>query len=75
MKRLQCKTKDCSNSDLIKLAQKSGFVIFEGGSHSKVKNTRGELITVIPRHSRVDRFTAKDVIESFNRFGANIEIC
>jgi hypothetical protein len=75
MKKLRCKIKDCSCSELIKLAQKCGFTVVEGGRHCKVKTFQGILITTIPRHNRVDRFTAKEVVESFNRFGADIEIC
>ena len=75
MKKLQCKINDCSHDDLVKLAQKSGFIISEGAGHSKVKTISGVLITTIPRHNRIKRYTAKGIADNFNRFGANIEIC
>jgi hypothetical protein len=74
MKKLRCKTNDCSGADLVAVARKSGFLIFEGARHSKVKTSRGELVTVIPRHSRVKRYLAKGILEDLNRFGANIDI-
>ncbi len=75
MKRLRCRIKDCSNADLVKLARKCGFKILQGGSHTKVELTNGRRISTIPRHNYINAYTAKQIVNDFNRFGANIEIC
>jgi len=75
MKKLRCNVSGCSSDSLIKLAVKSGFAVSQGSGHCKVFYQDSRLITTIPRHNRIKRFTAKSIIESFNRFGANIEIC
>jgi len=75
MKKFRCKISGCSNADLIKLARKSGFSIIEGKNHTKVQTAQGKFITIIPRHNPVKKNIAKGIIEAFNYFGANIEIC
>ena len=74
MKKLRCNVSGCSCDYLIKLAVKSGFAVSHGSGHCKVF-CDGRLVTTIPRHNCVKCFTATSIIESFNRFGADIEIC
>ncbi len=75
MKKSRCKIGDCSSDDLLALARKSGFVVLEGGRHLKVKTNLGKFITTIPRHCHIKKYMAKSIVEAFNQFGANIEIC
>ena len=74
MKKLRINTKGCSYSDFIKLAERSGFVVFEGAKHYKVKTIKGVFITTIPRKNSLNSFTAKSIAEKLNEFGANIDI-
>ena len=72
---MRCNVKDCSSADLMKLAVKSGFTVSQGSGHCKIYAQNGRLITTIPRHNRLKHYTAKSIVESFNCFGADIEIC
>jgi hypothetical protein len=74
MKKLKINTKSCSCSDLLKLAEKSGFYIFEGAKHYKIKTSKGVFITTVPRHNTLVPFTAKEIAERMNLFGAEIDI-
>lgn len=60
---------DCSWKQLIILAEKCGFVLFEGGNHTKVKDENGKKITVIPRHNRLNSHTVRSVIQDFKKAG------
>jgi hypothetical protein len=62
---------DCNAEKLCRLAQKCGFVLKEGGKHTKVLTSDGATITIIPR-GKLKRELAKGVIERLNQFGANI---
>jgi len=75
MKKLRCKVNGSSSAALEKLAIKSGFLVFEGAKHCKIKTASGELVTIIPRHSLINPHTAKAIVKDLNDFGANIEIC
>ena len=74
MKRLKAKTSDCSCNKLLTIAQKCGFVNVGGRKHCKIKSTDGQFITLIPRHNRLSKETAKGILERFNQFGGNIII-
>jgi len=65
---------NCSWRDLVNLASNSGFSVFEGKNHTKVKSSSGELITTIPRHNDLDKFTAKAILKEMIKAGADIKI-
>ena len=73
MKRLRVNTKDATHDELVRLARKSGFTIFRGGRHDKVKTVQGESVTTIPRHNKIKRETAKEIVEAMVAFGAKID--
>ena len=73
MKKLYLDTKDATHNELVRLAKKSGFVIFQGSKHVKVKTVQGQSVTTIPRHNKIKRETAKEVVEAMIAFGAEIE--
>ena len=73
MKKLTVNTKDTSCAELINLAKKSGFEVFQGKKHVKIKTLAGIHVTIIPRHNKIKRETAKGVVEAFVAFGANID--
>lgn len=54
---------DCSCSELIRFAIRAGFIIFEGGKHTKIKDISGNLITTIPRKNKINKNTAKEIIK------------
>jgi hypothetical protein len=62
---------DCHSDKLCRLAEKCGFLLKEGGKHTKVFNTDGLGITTIPR-GKLKRELVKGVIKRLNEFGANI---
>jgi len=72
VRQLKIKVTDCSYNDLVKAAQKCGFIVRRGGKHAKVKTIDGKFITTIPCHSRIKRETARGIAESFKQFGAKI---
>lgn len=74
MKKLSVNTASCSHGELVRIAKRSGFMIVEGKKHSKVKTTRGEFVTMIPRHEILNRHTAKGILEDMNADGAAIKI-
>lgn len=59
----------CSWKQLINLAGICGFIIFEGGPHTKVKTKTGRFIATIPRHNIIDKDTARGILRQFKRFG------
>ncbi len=65
---------NCCWKDLVNLAIKCGFTVFEGGNHTKVKSPSGELITTIPRHNNLDKFTVKGILKELIKAGADIKI-
>jgi hypothetical protein len=74
MKRLSVKTTDCSCDKLIKIAEKCGFTVVNGSRHCRVINQKGEPISTIPRHSNLNKYTVKGILEAFNELGeADIE--
>ena len=54
---------DCSCLELIRFARRLGFIIFEGGKHTKIKDIFGNLITTIPRKNKINKNTAKEIIK------------
>lgn len=74
MKKLNVKTTDCSCDKLIVVAKKCGFGVFEGSKHCKVTDSNQEVITTIPRHKTIDKYTVKGILERFREFGADINI-
>jgi hypothetical protein len=62
---------DCTAEKLCRLAKKCGFVLKEGGKHTKILTTDGATITIIPR-GKLKRELARSVIARLNQFGANI---
>ena len=74
MKKLVVKTTNCSCRDILNIAKKNGFLIIEGSKHSKVKDSMDKTITIVPRHNKLDRGTAKGILKRLKDFGANIEI-
>jgi len=62
-------TNDLTWRELVNLASKCGFVIFEGGKHTKVKTKTGQFITTIPRHHNLDRNLVRGVLKQFRLFG------
>lgn len=62
---------DCHANKLCRLAGQCGFVLKEGGKHTKVLTPDGVIITTIPR-GKLKRELAKGVIERLNEFGAQI---
>lgn len=59
-------------NDLVKAAQKCGFLIMEGGKHCKVKTADSEFVTTIPRHNTLKRETVKGIIKAFASAGCDI---
>lgn len=57
---------------LVNLAKKCGFVIFEGGKHTKVKQKNGKFITTIARHNKLKKPHIKGVLYSFEKAGCKL---
>lgn len=64
----------CSQEKLVNLATKCGFLVGGGKNHIKVKDKNGKTITGIPRHTKVKKPTAEDIIKTLIKNGADIEI-
>ena len=71
MKKLVVKTTNCSCRDIL---NKNGFLVCEGSKHSKIKDSMDKTITIVPRHNKLDRGTARGILKRLKDFGANIEI-
>jgi len=65
---------DCSAEDLLRLAKRAGFVAKAGGKHWKITTTKGQFVTTIPHHSRLNRELVKGIVDRLRDFGAAIEI-
>ena len=74
MKKLSVNTASCSHGELVRIAKRSGFKIFEGKKHSKVEMPSGKFVTMFPRHGTLNRHTAKGILEDMNACGAGITI-
>jgi DNA-directed RNA polymerase subunit H (RpoH/RPB5) len=74
VKKLSVNTARCSHGELVRIAKRSGFKIFEGKKHTKVETTAGEFVTMVPRHEILNRYTAKGILEDMNARGAGITI-
>lgn len=71
MKPQKINPNDCTTEKLCRLAQKCGFVLKEGGKHTKILSPDGTIVTTVPR-GKLKREVTKGVIERLNHFGANI---
>jgi hypothetical protein len=71
VKRQKFNPNDCPADKLCRLAERCGFVLKEGGKHTKVLSADGVVISTIPR-GKLKRELVKGVIERLNEFGANI---
>jgi hypothetical protein len=74
VKDLSVNTANCSHKELVGIAQQSGFEVFEGNKHTKVKTSNGKFVTMIPRHDSLNKHTAKGIVEDMNTHGATIRI-
>lgn len=63
---------DCSWRKLVNLAKKCGFFIYEGGRHTRVEDKNGNLITTIPRKNRINKNTAKGIINDLKDAGCKL---
>jgi len=41
----------------------------EGSNHTKVENKEGILVITIPRKNRINKYTAKGIIDKFKEYG------
>ena len=71
-RRLRVNTAQTSNSELVSIAKRSGFVVFNGAKHDKIKTGDGKFITMIPRSNKLSKHLVKRVIEAMNAYGASI---
>lgn len=74
MRKLHVNTKDASYEELVRIARRCDFAVFEGCKHCKIKTSDGRFVTTIPRHNRLKRETAKGIVEALNGFGAGITL-
>jgi len=65
---------NCSWKKLVILAKKCGFSTPEGGKHTRVEDKNGTFITTIPRKNRLNKHTAKGIIDEFKKCGCKISI-
>ncbi|HET6844940.1 MAG TPA: hypothetical protein VFK06_25135 [Candidatus Angelobacter sp.] len=68
MKGVEVRTADASHNELARIAERCGFRIKEGKKHTKIETQDGKFITVIPRHERIKRETAKGIAKAFQQF-------
>jgi hypothetical protein len=68
------KASDCSAEDLLRLAKRVGFVAKAGGKHWKITTAKGQFVTTIPHHSRLNRELVKGIVDRLREFGAAIEV-
>lgn len=71
-KPLNVNTSQVSYGELKKIAEKCGFLIFHGNKHDKIKTRENKFISLLPRHSKLDKNIAKSVVEKMNECGAKI---
>ena len=57
--------------ELINIASSCEFIIFEGGKHTKVKTKKGQFITTIPRHHKLNSHLVKGILKRFRLFGCD----
>lgn len=72
MKPPHVNTADCFGNELVGIAKKRGFVVFEGAKHTKINKKTGEFVAMIPRNNRLNKYTARGIVESMNAHGAGI---
>ena len=60
------KLTNCTPNDLITLFRRlGGFSVNEGSKHTKVTHAASGKATIIARHSRVDPYIAKSIVNHF----------
>lgn len=70
--KLHVNTAQTSNRELLAIARSSGFEVFNGAKHDKIKTVDGQSVTLIPRHEKISKFLAKKIVNQMNACGANI---
>ncbi|OGM90551.1 hypothetical protein A2755_03275 [Candidatus Wolfebacteria bacterium RIFCSPHIGHO2_01_FULL_48_22] len=73
MKKLFVNTKSTSSSELEHIARKCDFRVVQGKKHTKIETTDGVFITTVPRHAKIKREVAKEIVKRMNEHGAGIE--
>jgi len=73
VKKLRVNTANSSHKELVAIAIKCGFDLYEGGKHTKVKTKSGEFVTEVPRHDLLNKYTARGIVEAMNAHGAKID--
>lgn len=74
MKNPAVNTANASHKELVAIAINSGFIVYEGSKHTKIKTQSGEFITEIPRHSPINKHTVKNILKAMIVHGVDIEI-
>ena len=74
MKEVEVKTVDASHSELTRIAVRCGFRVKEGKKHTKIETQDGKFITVVPRHEKIKRETAKGIAKAFKQFCGDIVV-
>ena len=63
---MKLKLTNCTPYDLISMFRRlGGFSINEGGKHTKITHLSTGKVTIIARHSRVDPYIAKSIVNNF----------
>jgi Mn-dependent DtxR family transcriptional regulator len=57
----------------MRVANKCGFIVYEGARHSKIKTPESVFITTISRHLKIKKEVVKAIIKRLKEFGAEIE--
>jgi hypothetical protein len=70
--KLRINPASASNKEFIKIALKCGFLVFHGAKHDKIKNAKGEFVTLVPRHKTINSPLAIKIIQAMNANGADI---
>ncbi len=71
-RKLRVNIAQTSNIELLKIAKKCGFVVFNGAKHDKIKTKDNKFITMIPRSNKLSKHLVKQIVEAMNNCGANI---
>ena len=74
MKKYHVNLANASHKELRKIAINSGFGVFEGRRHTKIKTKDGEFIAEIPRHNPLNKWTATGIVEAMIAHGADIDL-
>jgi len=72
VKALRVNIADCGHKKLVAAAVTSGFVLFDGNKHTKVKTSEDIFVAMIPRHEPINKHTARGIVKAMNEHGAKI---